>query len=123
MPEDSCTRETNGDAKIGHVTGYKDDYKVEVELPEGENIWSPTNDQIFKWITLWFQSEDHEFGDGYGRWMPFFYVSLIALGYEDKAFEAYQKRGYDAVRYFEDCVDEHADELIAKILELKDDAQ
>lgn len=112
----------NGTTTIEHVTGYKDDYKVEIAFDEPQDCWNPTNDQTFKWVELWFESEDYEFGDGYGRWMPWFYISMIALGKEDIAHDAYGKRGTDALDHFEDAITENADELIEKIEELKDEA-
>jgi hypothetical protein len=99
-------------ADIYHTTGYKDDYMVTVEFDEPQDSWNPTNDQIFRWIRLWFESEDHEFGDGYGRWMPFFYIALIAIGEEEKAQEAYGLRGTEALDHFRDCLDEHRGEVI-----------
>lgn len=108
-----------GTTTIEHVTGYKDDYKVEVSFDEPRECWNPTNEQIFKWIELWFESEDYEFGDGYGRWMPFFYIGVIALGNPEVAQEAYGKRGHDALNHFEDSVEEHADDLIEQLEALK----
>lgn len=109
---------SESDVSIVHTDGYKDEYMVEVEF--GVDAWAPTNEDIFNLIQLWFEAEDYEFGDGYGRWMPMFYVGLIALGYEEKAFEAYGKRGFDAVTHFEKCVEEHGDELIAEIQKLQE---
>jgi len=107
----------NGEAKIYHTSGYKDSFLVQIAI--GNETWNPTNQELFTLVDLWFQSEDHEFGGGYGRWMPFFYLGLIAIGQEQKAFEAYEKRGKDAVTHFEQCVDEHGDELIEHIENLQ----
>jgi len=106
------------DSRIVHETGYKDDYKVTVYLDNDQ--WSPTNKELFKLIKLWFESEEHEFGDGYGSKMPWFYISQIMLGKSDKAFEAYEKRGFEAVEHFENQVAEDADELITEIEKLKE---
>lgn len=104
--------------KIVHETGYKDDYKVTVKNLD-KNEWSPTNKELFKLTEKIFESEEHEFGNGYGnRWL-WFYMSMIMLGEEDKAYEAYGLRGGDAVAHFEKTVEKHADDLIAEIKQLK----
>lgn len=101
---------------INHTTGYKDDYRVEVDV---DGPWHPRNDELFELADLWFEAEDHEFGDGYGRWMPWFYFSLVALGEKEKAMNAHGKEGFEAMQYFEELVDEHGDELIEEIEKLK----
>lgn len=103
---------------IYHTRGYKDDMMVEIDT--GDDLWHPTMEELFKMMKLWFESEDFEFGDGYGRAMPWFYISMVAIGEEEAAYEAYQKRGWDAVTYFEECVEEHADEVMEMVQELKD---
>lgn len=106
---------------IKHVTGYKDDYKVIVENKDEE--WAPTNKELFKLIKLWFESEEYEFGDGYGSKMPWFYISQIMLGDSEKAFEAYEKTGYQAKKYFEKQVKENADKLIKELEKLKEEVK
>ena len=109
-------------AKIEHQTGYKDDYKVVVTCHDTE--WGPTNEELFTLVKLWFESEDHEFGEnGYGCKMPWFYLSLIMVGEPEKAFKAYQKRGWNAKTYFEKQVKEHGDEIKQVINDLQDEAQ
>ena len=102
---------------IVHETGYKDDYKVTVY--NDDEGWSPTNRDLFELVEKMFQSEEKEFGDGYGnRWL-WFYISMIMMGKENKAKEAYGLRGFDAVCHFEKTVEKHADELIEEIEKLK----
>lgn len=103
---------------IVHTDGYKDEYLVEVQFSDSTDSWAPTNEDIFQMIDLWFESEDAEFGDGYGRWMPMFYVGLIAIGETEKAQAAYGKRGYEAVEHFEQCVEDHGEEIIEQIKKL-----
>lgn len=108
--------------EIRHETGYKDDYKVTVELDNGKT-WSPTNKELFKLVDKTFQSEEHEFGDGYGnRWL-WFYLSMIMLGKEEKAYTAYGLRGGNAIQHFEKTVQENADELIEEIEKLKEETR
>jgi len=110
-------------AEIRHETGYKDDYKVVVDL-EDEKTWSPTNEELFKLVKLWFESEDFEFGEnGYGCKMPWFYLSLIMMGEPEKAFDAYQKRGWQAKTYFEEQVQEHGEGLKKVVDQLMDNSQ
>lgn len=101
---------------INHEEGYKDDKKVVVRE---DSPWAPTNEELFQLIDLWFEAEEYEFGDGYGCLMPLFYVCLIALGHEEKAYEAYGKRGTEAVEHFDNAVEQHADEVIAAIESLR----
>jgi len=105
---------------IIHETGYKDDYKVTVkEITDGE--WSPTNKELFTLTEKIFESEEHEFGSGYGcRWL-WFYMSMIMLGKENVAHEAYGLRGFNAVAHFEKTVQKHGDELIETIEELQEE--
>jgi len=108
------------DIVIEHRTGRKDDFKVVIEFDEPREQWNPTNEEVFKWLDLFFTSEDYEFGEGgYGRWVPWYYITMIVMGYEDVAYDAYGKRGYDALEHFEDAVDEHADEVLEEILRMK----
>lgn len=102
------------DNNIYHTTGYKDDYRVTVDV---ETPWHPTNDEIFRLIKLWFEAEDASFSDGYGRLMPFFYICLIAIGEEEKAMEAIDEEGAEAVRHFHRVADEHADDVVDQIEE------
>lgn len=104
---------------IEHVTGYKDDYKVVVKTDEEE--WAPTNKELFTLTDKIFQSEEHEFEDGYGNRFLWFYISMIMLGKEEKAYEAYGLRGSDSLRHFQNTVKENADELIEEIEKLKDE--
>jgi len=55
--------------------------------------------------------------------MPWFYLSLIMVGKPEKAFEAYEKRGWKAKEYFEEQVREHGDEIKQVINDLQDEAQ
>lgn len=104
-------------SNIVHEQGYKDAYKVTVKNIDGE--WSPTNKELFKLCEKIFESEEHEFGDGYGnRWL-WFYMSLIMLGEENKAYEAYGLRSYNALEHFEQSVKQHADDIIEILEELK----
>jgi len=107
-------------ADIVHEEGYKDAYKVTAYLDEDhETGWSPTNYELFELIDKIFESEEHEFGDGYGnRWL-WFYMSMIMLGEEDKAFEAYGLRGFKALAHFEKTVEEYADDMIEVLEDLK----
>lgn len=103
---------------IRHETGYKDDYKVVVDK---ETPWSPTNKELFQLIDKIFESERYEFDDGYDcRWL-WFYISLIMMGEEQKAYEAYGLRGYNALTHFEASVKEHADDLIEELEKLKEE--
>lgn len=106
-----CECNCGSGAIIEHTEGYKDEFLVAV-TPE-KNTWTPTNEQLFTLIDKWFESEDAEFGDAhYGRMMPFFYVALIAIGEEEKAHAACNKEGYQAIQHFQQCVDDHRDEII-----------
>ena len=107
---------------IIHETGYKDDYKVTVKNID-ENEWSPTNKELFKLCEKIFESEEHEFGDGYGnRWL-WFYMSTIMLGEEDTAYEAYGLRSHKALAHFEKTVEKYGDELIETIEQLQEEVQ
>jgi len=110
------------EADIVHETGYKDDYKVAIyhENLASDEGWAPTNQEIFTLLDKVFQSEEHEFGDGYGNKWLWFYISMIMLGKEDKAYEAYGLRGYKALAHFENVVEENADELIEILEDLKE---
>jgi len=111
----------NDDSKIVHEEGYKDEYKVTVY--QSDEGWSPTNQELFELVDKMFQSEEHEFGDGYGnRWL-WFYISMIMMGKENKAYEAYGLRGRDALCHFEKTVEENADKLIEEIEKLKEEVQ
>jgi len=66
-------------ADIVHEEGYKDEFKVTVYNNDKEG-WSPTNRDLFELVEKIFESEEQEFGDGYGnRWL-WFYMSMIMLG-------------------------------------------
>jgi len=107
-------------ADIVHEEGYKDEYKVTVYNNDKEG-WSPTNRDLFELIEKIFESEEQEFGDGYGnRWL-WFYTSMIMLGKEQKAYEAYGLRGRDAVCHFEKTVEENVDEVIKVLEDLKEE--
>jgi len=111
----------NDSTEIIHEEGYKDEYKVTVQLENDE--WSPTNGELFELTDKIFQSEEHEFGDGYGnRWL-WFYMTMIMLGKEQKAFEAYGLRGRDALCHFEKTVEENVDEVIEVLEDLKEEVQ
>lgn len=107
--------------EIIHEEGYKDEYKVTVKNQDVE--WSPTNQQLFTLVEKMFESEEHEFEDGYGcRWL-WFYMSTIMLGKPGKAKEAYGLRGKNALKHFEETVKEHGDEVIKVVEELQDEVQ
>lgn len=112
---------TNNDTEIVHEEGYKDEYKVTVRLNNDE--WSPTNRELFELTDKIFQSEEHEFGDGYGnRWL-WFYMTMIMMGEENKAYEAYGLRGRDALCHFEKTVEENVDDVIEVLEDLKEEVQ
>lgn len=98
-------------ADIVFETGYKDDYKFVVKLDEGCNEWAPRMPEIFKLISMWFEAEDHAYGDGYGARWPLWYVCLIGAGYEDKAMEAANLEGAEALTHFERTFMEHKDDV------------
>jgi len=104
--------------EIIHETGYKDDYKVTVKNISGEE-WSPTNQELFKLCEKIFESEEQEFGSGYGNQWLWFYMSTIMLGEENVAYEAYGLRGGNAVAHFEKTVEKYGDELIETIEQLQ----
>lgn len=104
-------------AELRFETGYKDDKKVVVDA---DGSWAPTNKELFTLIEMWFEAEDAWFGDGYGSTMPWFYVSLIALGESHAAQAAYQKEGYAAIEHFHECIDEYGDDVINLVTELQD---
>jgi len=108
---------------IVHEEGYKDQYKVSIKFDDGDFSWSPTNQHLFKLTEKVFESEEHEFGDGYGsRWL-WFYMSLIMLGEEQKAYQAYGLRGINALNHFEKSVDKYADDIIETLEELKQEVK
>lgn len=120
MGEDYPIKQSHDDVEICHVDGYKNSFKVQVSFDEDRTEWSPTSEQLFELVELWFESEDHEFGDGgYGHHMLWWYMSLIALGEGDVAYDAYQRRGFSALKHFEDSLDEYGDELMEILLLLK----
>lgn len=102
-------------ADIRFEEGYKDEWKVVVE-PEGET-WEPRNDEVFEWIRMWFHAEDQAFPDGYGSAMPYFYIGLIAIGEEEKAMEAVDLEGREALEHFRECIREHRDDIIEALPE------
>lgn len=87
---------------------------------DGTYEWAPTNADLFRATDLWFDSEDAEFGDsGYGRAMPLWYLNMIGLGHPEEAFDAYGKRGLDALEHFESSVDRHITEMATFLANLQ----
>lgn len=109
----------NDGTEIVHEEGYKDEYKVTVY--QDDEAWSPTNRELFELVDKIFQSEEHEYGDGYGNRLLWFYLSMIMMGDEEKAYEAYGLRGMDALCHFEKTVEENADRLIDEIEQLREE--
>lgn len=120
MGDDNPVRQSHDDVCIEHQTGYKNEYQVTVTFDEGRTEWSPTNEQLFELVELFFESEDHEFGDGgYGHHLLWWYISLIAMGEGDVAYDAYNRRGFSALKHFEDSLEEYGDRLMETLLLLK----
>jgi len=103
---------------IVHEEGYKDDYKVTVKLDDGSE-WSPTNKELFRLVDKVFQPEEYEFGDGFGNKMLWYYISMIMIGKEDLAYDAYGLRGGEAIDHFEHSIEENAGEVIEVVEALK----
>jgi hypothetical protein len=104
---------------IKHVQGQKDQYKVEVE-PKGES-WSPTNEEFFALLHMWYVAEEASYSSGYGKTMPWFYNTLCYLGRDGylEAVEANQKRGKEQLDYFEETVSENISLVEKEIQKLK----
>lgn len=114
--------------ELGYRDGYKDEYKVTVELERnGETIeWAPTNEQFFGLIELWFNAEEQAFGgDGYGDMWPLFFVALTRREGRDAAINN-NKRGRVGMSpkgHFLKNVDEHGDDIIQDFEELVEEAR
>jgi len=105
--------------EIYHTQGHKDKYKVEIEVDQ--KTWSPTNEEIFALLHMWYTSEEAAYSSGYGKTMPWFYNTLCSLDREGymEAKEANSKRGKKQLDYFEKLVSEYANDIINDIQDLK----
>lgn len=108
---------------IGFDEGYKDDHRVYVRWDNPKRRWHPTNKAIFVLIDKWFEAEESWFSSGYGKTLPWFYLSLIAIGEGEVAREAYRLRGQEAKHHFFESVEQYADEIIALLRKLKEDTK
>jgi len=105
--------------KMKHIKGQKDEYKVNINFKT--DSWSPTNEEIFALLHMWYVSEEAAFSSGYGRKMPWFYNTLCSFNREGylKAKEANKKKGFEQVEYFEEMVSTYADDVIHRMKKLK----
>lgn len=118
-----CDRKTTSEAQLLQTEGYKDEYRIEVAFDEPVDAYHPKMREMMTLVHYLYEAEDHAFPDGYGRQMPWFYFSLLALGYEDEVYGAIDAEGYKAKEKFDDLVDQHADEVIWLMKELRGEAR
>lgn len=107
--------------------GYKDNYKVTAyfDSSAGQFKWSPTNEDFFTLVEMWFEAEDMGFEGGYGSMWPLFFCALTRKEGKNEALGNNQKgrTGNNPKGHFLDMVDEYGDEIIRDFEELVEEAR
>jgi hypothetical protein len=72
-------------------------------------------------LQKWFEADEAYYSDGYGSSMPWFYTTLIHLGYPEETREVCGLNGIETLRHFERCVDQYGEEVVSEIQRLRDE--
>jgi len=104
--------------EIEHKKGRIDDKQVAVTFEEDTKEWRPNLKELFKMLDLWFESENHLHGNGYGRdWVKFF-IDILYLGYTEEAMKGAELSGWKAKKHFKEMVEKYGNEVIKSTSEL-----
>lgn len=90
-------------SRIVHQEGTKDPFQVSVRFERPVPSWEPTNRELFSLLDHYFHSEDHEFGYGEGRRMPWVFITAIYYGRSDLAIRAADEDEADVMRLYKEA--------------------